>query len=170
MRRSFPIPIRSASVMTLVALLGACTVPPPSGPTVVAMPAPGQSFSAFQRNDQACRYYAQQMVANQPQAATQAANSSMVGGTLLGAAIGALIGAGAGNAGAGAAIGGGSGLMLGAANGGGVAQNAAGNMQAQYNVAYAQCMVGHGERMSAPPPAYNGYSYPSPGYYPPPGY
>jgi hypothetical protein len=161
--------LQSFSAFTLLSVLAGCAVPPPMGPTVVAMPAPGQPFSSFQHNDQACRYYAQQQVAGQGQGATQAANNSAAGGALLGAAVGALIGAAGGNAGAGAAIGGGSGLLLGAANGGAVAQNAASNIQAQYNIAYSQCMVGNGEQMAAPPPSYNSYTYPSPAY-PPPGY
>ena len=164
LRRSFWLkPVASFSV---VAILAGCAVQQPLGPTVVAMPVQGQPFSSFQRNDQACRYYAQQQVAGQGQGASQAANNSAVGGALLGAA--------GGNAGAGAAIGGGSGLLLGSANGGAVAQNAAGNIQAEYNVAYSQCMVGHGEQMAPPPPAYNSYSYPPSGYgqpgYPSPGY
>ncbi len=161
--------LHSLSGLALLSVLAGCAVPPPMGPTVVAMPVQGQPFSSFQRNDQACRYYAQQQVAGQGQGAAQAANTSAAGGALLGAAVGALIGAAGGNAGAGAAIGGGSGLLLGSANGGAVAQNAASNIQAQYNIAYSQCMVSNGEQMSAPPPAYNSYSYPSPAY-PPPGY
>ncbi len=56
------------------------------------------------------------------------------------------------------------------------AQGAADSLQAQYNVAYAQCMVGHGNKMEGyaggPGPSY-GYGAPAyapPGYYAAPGY
>lgn len=84
---------------------------------------------------------------------------------MLGTAAGALLGAAGGNAGMGAAIGAGSGLLLGSAAAGGSSQNAADSLQAHYNIAYAQCMVGHGARMQAPPPPYGtGYYAPAPGY------
>jgi hypothetical protein len=163
----------AAAVILTAALalgLGACSVQPPMGPTVVAMPAPGMSFDAFRQDDQYCRYYASQTTGNGrgAQAAGQSSTNTAIGGTLLGTAAGALLGAAGGNAGVGAAIGAGSGLLLGGAVAGGHSQNAADSLQAQYNVAYAQCMVGHGARMQAPPMPY-GSSYPPPGY-PPPGY
>lgn len=172
-----------AAATLAVAALAGCTVAPPTGPTVVSMPGRGVSFPNFQRDDNYCRYYASQRSGNgnQAAAASQSSTNSAIGGTLLGAAAGALLGAAGGNAGAGAAIGAGSGLLLGSAAGGGNAQGAADSIQAQYNVAYAQCMVGHGNRMEGyaggPGPSYS-YggpryappAYAPPGYYPAPGY
>jgi hypothetical protein len=167
----------SIAAVALVGLAG-CTVAPPSAPTVVAMPGPGVPFSTFQQDDNYCRYYAGQrsQSGGSAAAASQSATNTAVGGTLLGAAAGALLGAAGGNAGVGAAIGAGSGLLLGSAAGGGNAQGAADSIQAQYNVAYAQCMVGHGNKMEGyaggPGPSYNDGAprYAPPGYYPPPGY
>ncbi|HET9147350.1 MAG TPA: glycine zipper family protein [Acetobacteraceae bacterium] len=152
--------------LALLLGLSACAVQPPAGPTVVAMPAPGMPFSTFQQDDQTCRYYASQRTGNggPAYAAGQSSTNTAIGGTLLGTAAGALLGAAGGNAGVGAAIGAGSGLLLGSAAGGGNAQNAADSLQAQYNVAYAQCMVGHGAQMQGPPPPYYGGGY----YGPPP--
>jgi hypothetical protein len=174
---------RPASAFTLAAVaalslgLSACAVQPPMGPTVVAMPGPGMSFDAFRQDDQYCRYYASQQTGNGQgaAAASRSSTNTAIGGTLLGTAAGALLGAAGGNAGVGAAIGAGSGLLLGGAMAGGNSQNAADSIQAQYNIAYAQCMVGHGARMQPPPPTYGSSYYPpSPGYpgpgYPPPGY
>ncbi len=160
----------SALGLALALSLSACSVQPPMGPTVVAMPAPGMSFDTFQQIDQSCRYYATQASGNGrgAQAAGQSSTNTAIGGTLLGTAAGALLGAAGGNAGVGAAIGAGSGLLLGGAVAGGHSQNAADSLQAQYNVAYAQCMVGHGARMQPPPVPYGG-GYSPPGY-PPPGY
>lgn len=144
--------------------LSGCAVHQPTGPTVAALPAPGMPFDTFRQDDQYCRYYASQQTGN-GNAAGRSSTNTAIGGTLLGTAAGALLGAAGGNAGMGAAIGAGSGLLLGGAVGGSHAQSSADSLQAQYNVAYAQCMVGHGARMAAPPIPYGG------GYYaPPPGY
>ncbi|MGC9270615.1 hypothetical protein [Acidiphilium sp.] len=167
----------TAAAIALLGLAG-CTVAPPSGPTVVAMPGPGVSFATFQQDDNYCRYYASQRSGNggSAVAASQSSTNTAIGGTLLGTAAGALLGAAGGNAGAGAAIGAGTGLLLGSAAAGGNAQGAADSLQAQYNVAYAQCMVGHGNKMEGyaggPGPSY-GYGAPAyapPGYYAAPGY
>ena len=133
--------------------LAACAAAPPSGPTVFAMPRSGESLNQFQADDLACRNYVQTHTA--PPGATQAAaNRSAVGsaavGTAVGASAGALLGAAAGNAGVGAAAGAGAGLLTGAAVGASNADAIAGSAQAQYDVAYAQCMtskgniIGHG--------------------------
>lgn len=170
----------TASMLALVLAgvgLAGCTVAPPSGPTVVSMPGPGVSFDQFRHDDDECRYYASRHInPAEAQATSQAATNTAVGGTLLGAAAGALLGAAGGNAGAGAAIGAGSGLVLGSAVAGNNAQGAADSMQARYNVAYAQCMVGHGNKMEgyagATGPAYNygAPNYAPPGYYAYPRY
>jgi hypothetical protein len=41
-----------------VALVTACTIPPPSGPTVMAIPPPGKNLAVFQQEDVQCRSYA----------------------------------------------------------------------------------------------------------------
>ncbi|MDD2876319.1 MAG: glycine zipper family protein [Acidiphilium sp.] len=172
----FALPVAAAGVLLLG--LAGCTVAPPSGPTVVAMPGQGVAFDTFQKDDDYCRYYASQHTGSGggANAASQSATNTAIGGTLLGTAAGALLGAAGGNAGMGAAIGAGSGLLLGSAAAGGNAQGAADSLQAQYNVAYAQCMVGHGNKMEGyaggPGPSY-GYGAPAyapPGYYAAPGY
>src|ERR1700722_2136404 len=154
--------------------LAACAVPsPPSGPTVVAMPRSGESLNLFQADDLACRNYAQ--IHTAPPGATQAAAnrsavSSAAVGTVVGAAGGALLGAASSNAGAGAAIGAGAGLLTGAAVGASNAGAIAGGAQAQYDIAYAQCMTSKGDvienpspvPVTAPPPGYaysDGYPY-----------
>ena len=75
--------------------LGACVVPPPAGPTVLAMPPQGKPLEAFQQDDATCRGWATQQTGGvQPaQAATDSAVGSAVVGTALGAAAGAAIGA-----------------------------------------------------------------------------
>ncbi|MFT8558812.1 MAG: glycine zipper family protein [Acetobacter sp.] len=71
-----------------------------------------------------------------------------------GGASGALLGSVTGNAGHGAAIGAGSGLLLGSIIGVGRAKQASQTLQHRYDGAYAQCMVGHGERLPLLPMAY----------------
>jgi hypothetical protein len=147
--------------------LGACTVAPPTGPSIAALPGPGKSFAQFQHDDYNCQNYAQARMsgsAQQAAAASQSANGSAVVGTLLGAAAGAALGSLAGNVGAGAAIGAGAGLLGGASVAGGQAQSAADSMQGRYDTFYAQCMVGNGEVLQPPPPA------PAVVYAPPPVY
>ncbi len=94
--------------------LGACTVAPPTGPSITALPGPGKSFAQFQHDDYNCQSYAQARMsgsAQQANAASQNANGTAVIGTLIGAAAGAALGSLAGNVGAGAAIGAGAGLL-----------------------------------------------------------
>ena len=155
--------------------LSACTVAPPSGPSVVAMPGQGKSWPQFQQDDAYCKSYAQAQMpdaAQTAQASQQNSAGTAVAGTLIGAAAGAALGALGGNAGAGAAVGAGVGLAGGASVAGNQSQAAADSLQSRYDVAYAQCMVGHGESIQQPGgPAYA----PPPGYYaapppPPPGY
>lgn len=153
--------------------LAACTVAPPSGPTVVAMPGPGTSWPQFQQDDAYCKSYAQSNMPNAQQtaqASQQNSTGTAVAGTILGAAAGAALGALGGNAGLGAAAGAGVGLLGGASVAGNQTQAAADSLQSRYDVAYAQCMVGHGQsiQQSAPvyaaPPAYYAPP-PAPGYY-----
>lgn len=164
-----------------VLALGACAVAPPSGPMVVAMPGQNKTWTQFQQDDNYCRSYAQSAIADAGQVAANAQNNATttaVAGTLIGAAAGAALGSLSGNVGTGAAVGAGAGLLGGAAVAGGNTQATADSLQGRYDVAYAQCMVGHGETIQqtsapvvygAPPPP--GYYAPAPGYYgAPPGY
>jgi hypothetical protein len=154
--------------------LGACTVAPPTGPSVVAMPGQGKSFAQFQRDDDYCRGYAQSKTADAGQVAANAQQNSTntaIAGTLIGAAAGAALGSLSGNVGAGAGIGAGAGLLGGAAVAGGNTQDAADSLQGRYDVAYAQCMVGNGESIQQPPAPVVYAPPPPPVFYgPPPGY
>jgi len=155
----------------LVAVFAGCTVMPPSGPSIVALPSRGESLNTFQHDDYECRDYASRRIntAGASQGATNNAVNSAAIGTIGGAAVGALLGAAAGNAGAGAAIGAGSGLLIGGANGAGSAQDTAGGLQAAYDGAYAQCMTSKGNTIqSQAAPAY--YTQPPVYYAPPPVY
>lgn len=155
--------------------LSACAVPPPAGPSVMALPGQGKDFATFQQDDMACRQYAAQQSGGVPPgvAATNSAIGSAAVGTALGAAAGAAIGAAAGAAGPGAAIGAGAGLLTGTAVGANNAAAAYGGTQGLFDVSYTQCMTAHGNTVQ-PPPAYAGYAYPAyPAYpypYPYPAY
>ena len=70
-----------------VLALSACAVAPPQGPTVMALPAQGKSFEAFQQDDGTCRGYATQQTGGA--SASQAATNSAVGSAVLGTALGA---------------------------------------------------------------------------------
>jgi hypothetical protein len=151
----------------LALALGGCAVVPPNGPTIVALPQRGEPLDQFQRDDSSCRDYA--FHTNNAAGAAQSATTNSVNtaalGTLGGAAVGALFGAAAGNAGVGAAIGAGSGLLLGGSAGANGAQYSAEGLQAQYNAAYAQCMISKGNTISQP--QMRVYA-PQPVYYAPP--
>ncbi len=163
-----------AGALGLALALGACAVAPPTGPTVMALPAKGKNFATFRQEDMSCRQYAEQQIGYmQPaQAANNAAVGSALVGTALGAAAGAAIGSVSGNVGAGAAIGAGAGLLGGSAIGASNAQASAGDLQQRYNIAYTQCMYSNGNTVVSRPPGYGyGGGYPGPGYgYPPPPY
>ncbi len=150
-----------AASSVLLISLAAC-VAPPMAPTVAVVPGPGKSFGAFASDQALCEHYASAQVG--PGAA--AANQQAVGGTLLGSALGA---------GLGAAIGGGRGAAIGAAGGAiaGTGYGAAGapykeaTLQHQYDIAYAQCMYAHGNRVPGFGPPRRG-PYGPPPYGPPP--
>jgi hypothetical protein len=162
--------------MTAAALLAGCVVAPPSGPTVMALPAQGKAFELFRREDVYCR----QTAAYDSGAADTAAYSqnnavgSAVVGTALGAAAGAAIGAAAGNVGAGAAIGAGTGLLVGSSAGVGQAARGGYYAQQQYDTVYTQCMYSYGNTVPSAPvasyPAPYSYPYPYPYAYPYAGY
>ncbi len=156
--------------LTALCALSACAVPPPSGPTVAAMPGQGKTYEQFQADDGLCRQSASAMSGGP--GAAQAATNNAVGtaavGTVLGAAAGALIGSASGNVGAGAAIGAGAGLIGGSAVGASGAQASAGDLQAQYDTAYTQCMFAKGNTVQRPgiplypAPVYAAPVYPAP--------
>ena len=142
--------------------LAACAVPPPAGPSVMALPGEGKTFEAFQQDDMICRNYAFQMSGGQQaaNAGTDRAVGSAVVGTALGAAAGAALGSLSGQLGAGAAIGGATGLLVGSAAGAGNAQASAAGQQQQYDATYTQCMYSKGDSVQSAPPAmaYGGYA------------
>jgi Glycine-zipper domain len=152
--------------------LGGCAVAPPTGPSVVAMPAQGKSFEQFRADDAACRQYASTQIGgvSPAEAANKSLGASAAVGTVLGAAAGAAIGAATGNPGAGAAIGAGSGLALGTLSGLGAADASSASLQWRYDVGYVQCMSAKGESVPQTVPAPYAYAYPTYPYYYPPYY
>lgn len=148
--------------------LTACAVPPPTGPSVVALPPKGGDYARFQEQDVACRQNAAAATgyASPTVSANQAAAGTVALGTLAGAGLGAAIGAAAGNPGAGAAIGAGTGALV----SGGAAANAgaasAYGLQRQYDVTYAQCMTAAGNDVQAPEPPVS-LALTAADYYPP---
>ncbi len=176
-------PITTFAALGTVLALGACAVAPPSGPTVMALPAKGENLQAFGQVDASCRDYAARSIGyRQPgQAGTNTVVGSAAIGTALGAAAGAALGAAGGNAGAGAAIGGATGLLGGSAIGAGNAAAGAADLQRRYDIGYTQCIYAHGDTVEWPSPAYayggfavppyDGYSpfdypYYGPGFWP----
>jgi hypothetical protein len=168
-------PVRIAALLAPLAL-GACVVPPPTGPSVMALPKQGEDFSRFQAQDANCRNYASAQIGNgsPAEAATQSAVGSAVLGTAVGAAAGAALGSLGGAVGAGAAVGAAGGLLVGSAAGASNAQAAAGGLQQGYDTAYTQCMYANGYTVQQPSyyagPAYPPVAYAAPayGYYPGP--
>jgi hypothetical protein len=148
--------------------LGACAVAPPTGPSVMALPAKDKSFDAFQQDDNACRQFASAQIGfgSPAEAATQSAVNSTVLGTVLGGAAGAAIGAAAGNPALGAAIGAGTGLVFGGAAGANAAGLSQADLQRRYDIGYIQCMTAKGESVPQGLPAYAGSGYPYPYPYP----
>lgn len=167
---------RASLALIFPLALGACTVAPPTGPTIFALPSKGKDMAQFQNDDATCRNYAAAQIGygSPAQASNQAAVGSAVVGTALGAAAGALIGSAGAAMGAGAAIGAGTGLLAGSAVGASNAQASGAGLQERYDMAYAQCMTSSGNTIAAPPavPAYGvpyaapyPYAYPAYPYY-----
>ena len=158
--------------VTAAALLAGCVVAPPSGPSVMALPAEGKSFDAFQKEDVYCRQTAayDSGAADTAAYAQNNAVGSAVLGTALGAAAGAVIGAAAGNAGAGAAIGAGTGLLVGSSAGTGQAAQGGYYARQQYDTVYTQCMYSYGNTVRSAPVASYPAPYPYPYAYPYAGY
>lgn len=142
-------PAAYALATGLVVVVGCATAPP--GPSVMALPGTGKSFSEFQAEDAACREWANtQTGTTSAAAATTATVTGAAVGTAVGAAAGAAIGAAAGNPGAGAAIGAGAGLLTGTAVGSGHGAYAGTNVQNRYDYAYMQCMYAKGNQIPVP--------------------
>jgi len=160
------------SILALACLgvLAGCASPPPNGPSVAVMPAPGKSFDLFVAEDHECRQYSQQAIGTSvSQAVTDAQLKSIAAGTAIGAIAGA-IGGGHQGAGSGAGIG----MLAGAGMGSGEARYSGREAQRRYDIAYEQCMYAKGNQLPqasnyrpqiiyAQPPA-----PPAPAYYPPP--
>lgn len=177
--------LRDMKIMALLPLLalGACAVAVPTQPTVTAMPGHGRSWDQFLADNATCKSYAATQMPGAQQATAQTHDqtaTTAVAGTALGAGLGAALGSLSGNVGIGAALGAGFGLLGGAAVANGDTQTASESLQGRYDIAYAQCMVGHGETIEqpvaqpvyveppviyTPPPV---FFPPAPYYYPPP--
>jgi len=147
--------VRYATLGLIATLsLSACTVAPPSGPTLLATPGKGKSYDQFRYDDYRCRQYASSgnNGVTPGQAATNSGVGSALAGTAIGAAAGALLGAATGSPGVGAAFGAGGGLLFGSAVGTGNAEESGASLQASYDRTYAQCMIGSGQDVGIPQP------------------
>lgn len=145
---------RAGIAVVVVALgLGGCAAPPPTGPSVVALPPAGKDFQRFRQEDAFCRDEAFRSIGGP--AAGQPGNTQALGtaalATGVGAAAGALIGAAGGNVGAGAAIGAGVGLAGGGLAGAGQAESFRGDLQRGFDITYMQCMAAYGNTIQQPP-------------------
>lgn len=129
--------------LVLLASLTAC-VSAPTGPTVAVMPREGKPFDLFQQEDVFCRNFASNSVRDTSDAALKEGATSAAIGAALGAVAGAVIqGGNHANVGTGAGVGLLGGAAMGAMNSSGK-QNQA---QAQYNIAYQQCMYSKGNQV-----------------------
>jgi hypothetical protein len=161
-------PIRCALAIIAALALAGCTVAPPTGPNVIALPGKDKSLEAFQADDAACRQYASAQIgyAAPAEAATDSVLGSAALGTVVGAAAGAAIVAATGNPAAGAAIGAGGGLLTGGVAGLGAGQQSGMSLQRRYDVGYLQCMSAKGESVPVASAAYPLYPYYPAYYYP----
>jgi hypothetical protein len=154
-------PITAALTASVAVLLSGCAIQRPAGPTIMVLPAQGESFAVFQQHDASCRQYASTQTGGRSPGQAAAANEigGAVAGAGVGAAAGALVGSATGRAGSGAAIGAGSGLLAGTLLGSSSGLRARAAVLNRYNIAYSQCMAANGERVAlpAPPPSRVGY-------------
>lgn len=148
-----------------VLALSACAVAPPSGPRVMALPAPNKDFPTFQREDATCRQFASDQIGGAAGArdATDRAVGTGLAGAALGAGAGAALGSLSGHMGAGAAVGGVLGALVGGSAAASGAQGSANDLQQRYDTAYTQCMYAYGNTVQSPP---GGYRAGGPGPYP----
>jgi Glycine-zipper domain len=157
------------AVLLAALVLAGCVTAPPSGPSVLVLPAKDKTFAQFQQEDATCRQFASAQTGgvSPADAANNSTAASAAVGTVLGAAAGAAIGAAAGNPAAGAAIGAGSGLFLGGASGLSAGAYSGASLQQRYDMSYLQCMAASGNEV---PQTVAGTGYPGSGYYAPYGY
>ena len=131
--------LSAALITSLVACVSA-----PTGPTIAIMPREGKPFDLFQQEDLYCRNFAANSTKDTSDAALKEGATSAAIGAALGAVAGAVIqGGNHANVGTGAGVGLLGGAALGAMNSSGK-QNQA---QAQYNIAYQQCMYSKGNQV-----------------------
>jgi len=155
---------RTALTLMAISSLAAC-VSAPTGPTVAVMPREGKPFEVFQQEDQQCREFAANSIKDSSNAALKDGATSALIAAALGAAAGAVIqGGNSANVGTGAGVG----LLGGAAIG---AMNSSGKQsqgQAQYNIAYEQCMYAKGNQVPSYPArgASSKYAPPNTGFRP----
>jgi outer membrane lipoprotein SlyB len=148
--------------LSAVALALAGCVSVPTGPRVTVLPGTGKSFEQFRYDEGACRQYAYESIGGQT--ATQSQQNAAVSSAVIGTAIGALAGAAIGGHGADAAVGAGVGLVGGSMVGASTGNVSAYEAQHRYDVAYTQCMYAKGHRV----PVARGYTSPAAGYPAPP--
>jgi hypothetical protein len=156
--------VLTLAIISTLASLAAC-VSAPTGPTIAIMPREGKPFEVFQKDDEQCREFAANAIKDTSNAALKEGATSAAIGAALGAAAGAVIQGGSSqNIGTGAGIGLLGGAAMGAMNSSGK-QNQA---QAQYNIAYQQCMYSKGNQVPSYPSQGSGPNYrpPSSGFKP----
>jgi hypothetical protein len=139
-------------VAGILSLCGCASAPRQISPTVMALPAKGETFVVFQHHDAVCRQFAAERVGAAPPSQV-AANRTAAGaavGAGVGAAAGALFGSASGHAGRGAAVGAGTGLLAAVLAGSARGRARAAAIQQSYDMAYTQCMVANGERVEEP--------------------
>jgi len=137
-----------------VALVAACTVPPPSGPTVMAIPPPGKDLAVFQQEDGQCRGYAAATIGALPPgpAVAPAAGDGIASATAASQGSNATAGD------AGATIVGTPGYAGNVAAGATYAAANAYDVQTRYNIAYTQCVYSSGNAVLPMPASVYGYS------------
>jgi hypothetical protein len=156
--------VLTLAIISTVVSLAAC-VSAPTGPTIAIMPREGKPFDVFQQDDQQCREFAANAIKDTSNAALKEGATSAAIGAALGAAAGAVIQGGSSqNIGTGAGVGLLGGAAMGAMNSSGK-QNQA---QAQYNIAYQQCMYSKGNQVPSYPSQGGSSNYrpPSSGFKP----
>jgi hypothetical protein len=123
-----------------VALVTACTMPPPSGPTVMAIPPPGKNLAVFRQEDGQCRSYAAATIGALPpgQATSPTSNATAedVGATIDGA----------------------PGYVGNVAAGATYAASSVYDVQTRYDIAYTQCIYSSGNAVLPMPASAYGYS------------
>ena len=152
------------SILTGALALAGC-VSVPTGPSMTVLPGTGKSFDQFRYDDGSCRQYAYESIGGQTATASQ--QNAAVSSAVIGTAIGALAGAAIGGHGADAAVGAGVGLLGGSMIGASTGNASAYEAQRRYDGAYMQCMYGKGHRVPVAR-SYNGppqYQYSAPPQY-----